>query len=86
MILIVIVSDISDVELRIVIGSHRTLFLRGLKAKVIIGVIHHALYVSLGSQCKNLIIILRLLNALKVSAKEVFWHICLLDGEALSSD
>ena len=50
------------------------MLLRRLKSEGILEVIHHALGVSILDPHKDLIIGLRLLNALKVVAKELFWR------------
>ena len=70
--LIVIITDISDVQIRLSIRRHRIMFLIWIICKVILEVFHRTLDVSLGSRRKNLVIGIRLLNALKVSAKEIF--------------
>ena len=63
------VTEISNVELSILIVRHSSVFLRWLKAEGILEVIHHTLDISLGYPRNNLIIGLRLLNALKVATK-----------------
>ena len=62
------------------------MLLRRLKYEGILEVIHHALGVSLGAPSNNIIIGLRLLNVLKLAAKQVFRSQCILDGEAISSN
>ena len=86
LILLGIVTGISNVELRFLIGGHSSVLIRRFKTEVILEVIHHAIGLGLGGSCKNLVIYLRLLDILKVAAKEIFWSRCLLNGKSLSSD
>ena len=62
------------------------MLIKQIKTKGILEVIHHVLDVSLGDPSKNLVIGLRILGALKVAAKEIFWSRCILKGESLYSD
>ena len=50
------VTEISNVELSILIVRHSSVFLRWIKAEGILEVIHHTLDISLGSPRNNLII------------------------------
>ena len=74
LILLDIVTEISDVKLRLVTRKHIRMLIIRIKAKGILEVVQYELDVSLGSLRTNLIIGLRLLNALKVVAKELFWR------------
>ena len=51
-----IVTEISDVNLRLIIGRHSRILIRRLKTEGIIEVVYHALDVSLGYPRKNIII------------------------------
>ena len=82
----IIVTDVSNVGIRLVIRRHNSVLLIRFKTKGIVEIIHHALDIGLEAPCKNLIIGLRLLDSLKVAAKEIFRVRCLLNGEALSLD
>ena len=64
-----IVTDISNVDLRIVIGGHSSALLSRFKSEGILEVFHHALEVDIGAQCNNIFIGLRILDTLKVATK-----------------
>ena len=69
LIIIGVVTDNSDVELRLVIVRHSIMLLRRLKAEVILKFVYHALGLGLVAPRNNLIIGLSFLNAPKVTAK-----------------
>ena len=80
-----IVTEVCNIDLRILIGRHRSVFLRRFKAEGVLELIHHMIDVSIVSPRKNLVILLILLDALKVDTKEIFCRRCLLNGESISS-
>ena len=66
-----IIKEISDADIRLVIGRNRIMLIRRLISKGIIEVVHHVIGVSLVAPHKNLIIGIRLLNVIRVAAKEL---------------
>ena len=66
-----IIKEISDADIRLVIGRNRIMLIRRLISKGIIEVVHHVIGVSLVAPHNNLIIGIRLLNVIRVAAKEL---------------
>ena len=66
-----IIKEISDADIRLVIGRNRIMLIRRLISKGIIEVVHHVIGISLVAPHNNLIIGIRLLNVIRVAAKEL---------------
>ena len=61
------------------------MFLRRFKSEGILEVIHNLIDGSLESPRKDIVIGLRLLDALKVTIKKIFWSRCIPNGKGFSS-
>ena len=57
-----------------------------LKTEGVLEVVHHVLYMCLGSPCQNLFVGLGISNTLEISSYELIWSRHLLNSEYISSD